>query len=75
MGELWLSFYTLTHKTASCNTKSVMGLKCNLNEQKYSLHNREGDFNSRITVEVAHVAGNLEDVHDETEKPEQQKSS
>lgn len=52
-----------------------MGLKCNLNEQKYSLHNREGDFNSRITVEVAHVGGNLEDVHDETEKPEQQKSS
>lgn len=54
----------------------VMFLKCNnLDRQKHSLHDREGDFNSRITVKVAHIGGNLEDVHEETEKPEQQKST
>lgn len=47
----------------------------NLDKQKYSLHDGEGHFNSRVTVKVAHVVGNLEDVHEETEKPKQHKSS
>lgn len=53
-----------------------MFLKCNnLDEQKQRLYDREGNFNSRVTVKVAHIAGNLEDVHEETEKPKQHKSS
>lgn len=51
-------------------------LKCNhLDKQKHSLHDREGNFNGRITVKVANIVCNLEDVHEETQKPEQQKSS
>lgn len=51
-------------------------LKCiNLNDEKRRLCGREGHFNSRITVEVAHVVGNLEHVHEQTEKTEQHKSS
>lgn len=54
---------------------SVMFLKCkNLDKQKYSLHDREGNFNSGIAVKVAHIVANLENVHEETENPKQQKS-
>lgn len=55
---------------------SKMFLKWNnLDKQKHSLHDREGNFDSRIAVKVSHVVGDLEHVHEETEKPKQQKSS
>lgn len=38
------------------------------------MDHREGDFDGRVTVKVAHVVGDLEDVHEETEKAKQQKS-
>lgn len=44
----------------------------NLDEQKESLYDRKGNFNSRVAVKVAHVVGDLEDVHEQTEKAKQQ---
>ena len=47
----------------------------NLEKQKYSLHDGESNFNSGVTVKVANIGGNLEDVHEETKQAKQQKSN
>lgn len=39
-----------------------------LHKYENQLYHRECNFNSRITVEVAHIAGNLENVHGNTEE-------
>lgn len=39
-----------------------------LHKYKNQLYHRECNFNSRFTVEVAHIAGNLENVHGNTEE-------
>lgn len=46
-----------------------------LHNYEDNLDHRECDFNSGVTVKVSHVAGYLENVHDDTEEPEQHKSS
>lgn len=47
----------------------------NLDEHKQRLYDREGHFDRRVTVKVAHVVGDLEDVHEETEEAKQQQTS
>lgn len=47
----------------------------NLDEHKQCLYDREGHFDGRVAVKVAHVVGDLEDVHDETEEAKQQQTS
>lgn len=46
----------------------------NLDKHKQRLHDREGHFDWRVTVKVAHVVGDLEDVHEETEEAKQQQA-
>lgn len=46
-----------------------------LYKYKNQLHHREGHLHSRVTVDVAHIADNLEHVHDNTEESEQHKTS
>lgn len=77
-----------SHKKYVCKASALLAdraYRCGKREQKRvleylhdnenQLHHRKGNFYGGIAVDVANVAGDFEDIHDDTEEPEEHQAS